>query len=62
MSKLSELVDKPTVVDNNHESLYRSYWILHQIHDWLGRGMPAEIAVEMIDALLHWPKSDEAGH
>lgn len=41
----------PTVVDNNHESIYRSYQILERVKVMLNRGDSRETIVEMISFL-----------
>ena len=36
--KLSEILNYPTVVDNNHESVYRSHQILMYVLEMVKRG------------------------
>lgn len=34
-----------------HESLFRSFQILRQVKDWLGKGLPAEAILELIEIM-----------
>lgn len=41
--------DYPTVIDNNHESLYRSYQTLDLVKDMLNRYDSVETILEVIE-------------
>ena len=41
----------PTIVDNNHESLYRAYQILEAVKWLLSKDTPAEVIAWIIDSL-----------
>ncbi len=48
MKDLKEIAKFPTVIDNNHESLYRSYQILNQVLNMLERGDSQETILEVV--------------
>ncbi len=49
--KLFEIVNFPTVVENNHESVLRSYHILQKVKYYLKEEVPSKIILELIDEL-----------
>ena len=46
-----EIKEMPTVVDNRHESLFKSYHVLEQIRQMLERGDSKETVLEVIEFL-----------
>ena len=46
--KLFEIVNIPTVVENNHESVLRSYHILQKVKDYLQDRVPHKVILEII--------------
>ena len=57
--KLEQIVWLPVVVDNNHESIYRSYQILEKVKEMLARGDSKETimeAIEFMEAAIHETK------
>lgn len=48
---LFEIVNFPTVVENNHESVLRSYHILQKVKDYLQDGVPHKVILEIIEEL-----------
>jgi hypothetical protein len=53
MTHISDIQNLPTVVDNNHESLYRSYHILNHVLKMVKRGDKAESIIEMAELMKH---------
>jgi hypothetical protein len=51
MDKIQEVLRFPTVIDNNHESLYKSYHTLRYIITMVNRGDSAETINEMFEFL-----------
>jgi hypothetical protein len=51
MTEIKEIISLPTVIDNNHESLYRSYHTLRYIMIMVNRGDSAETINEMFEFL-----------
>lgn len=49
--KILEIVALPTVVDGNHESVYRSYHILSKVKSYLSEGVPYNIIAELIEEM-----------
>lgn len=45
---LHKIVEIPTVVDNNHESLYRSYHTLQLVITLLEKGTPSEVVLAIL--------------
>jgi hypothetical protein len=53
MSKILAIKTMPTIYNNVHESIYRSYHTLHLVCEMLGRGDSAESIKEVISAIEH---------
>ena len=49
--KVSDIAKCPTVQDNVHESMYRSFQILDKVKYWLREGMPTKLVLELIDEM-----------
>ena len=49
--KLVEIKEMPTVVDNSHESLFKSYHVLDKVKKMLERGDSKETILEVIEFL-----------
>ncbi len=56
MTEIQEIISLPTVIDNKHESSYRSYHTLRYIMTMVNRGDSAETINEMYEFL------NEANH
>ncbi len=54
--KLQEIANHPTVLSNNHESLYRSYHILKQVMEMVNRGDSKETIAEVVELLNQLPE------
>ena len=54
MDAIDSIRAMPTVIENNHESLYRSYNILAFVKEWCRRGVPSQI-------ILIWVEHMESG-
>jgi len=52
---LKEIQRMPTVLDKNHESVYRSYHILAQVLNMIKRGDSKETIYEVVDFLNEYP-------
>lgn len=48
---LKDIIKMPTVVDNNHESVYRSYHILLKVIEMVERNDSKETIIEIADFL-----------
>lgn len=46
--RFSQLASMPTVLDNKHESLYRSYHTLQLVKELLEKGTPGEVVLAII--------------
>jgi hypothetical protein len=51
MGKLASIKERPTVIDNNHESLYRSYHILDYVLKLVERDDSKDTIFEVVDYL-----------
>jgi hypothetical protein len=51
MSKIHAIKNMPTVYNNTHESIYRSYHTLALVCEMLGRGDSSESIKEVIAAI-----------
>lgn len=49
--KLFEIAKVPTVVDQSHESVLRSYHILQKVKIYLQEGVPPKVILEIIAEL-----------
>lgn len=49
--RYDEIRAMPTVVDNNHESIYRAYAILEEAKRLLEKGTPGDVVLEIIQHL-----------
>lgn len=49
--RYDEIRAMPTVVDNNHESVYRAYAILQEAKRLLEKGTPGDVVLEIIQHL-----------
>jgi len=49
--KFSEICKMPSVRNNVHESVYRSYQILERVKEYLAKGYSAEMILEMIETM-----------
>lgn len=60
--RFSQLAAMPTVLDNKHESLYRSYHTLQLVKDLLEKGTPSEVVLGIIGEIenLQSPKTGSA--
>ncbi len=47
--KINEIAHMPTVIDNTHESVYRSYQLLQKVKELLADGTPNGVILEMIE-------------
>lgn len=45
-----------------HESLLRSFAILEQVKEWLEKGVPNDVIIDLIWELEHYPETDEEGN
>ena len=52
---IEELKNYPTVIDNNHESLYRSYQLMEKVITMLERGDSTETIFEIIQEVIKEP-------
>ena len=50
-NKWREIVNEPTVIDGVHESIYRCRAILDKAMNYLKRGMPGELVVEIVEEM-----------
>jgi hypothetical protein len=53
--KMNEILQMPTVVDNVHESIFRSYHILGYVVKLINRQDSKETILEIVDFLNGWP-------
>ncbi len=57
--KLRQIAAMPTltreVPENSHESVLRAFWILEKVKDWLRRGVPADVILELVAELEERP-------
>ena len=56
MKSILQVLEYPTVVDNNHESVYRSYQVLELAEDLLERYTPPDVVLFIIRELRQYPK------
>lgn len=56
---LLEIQDMPTVIDNIHQSAYRTSGILNQVLQMIDRGDSSETIKEVVDLLMRDVKSVE---
>ena len=49
--ELKEIIKMPTVIDNTHESVYKSYQILNKVKEMLLRGDSQKTIIETINYL-----------
>ena len=49
--KIKEIMDYPEIVDNVHESVYRSFQILEKVKYYLSKNVPPEIVLEIIEEM-----------
>lgn len=52
MDNLKDIVDSPTVIHNNHESLYRSYQTLQYVIKMVERGDSKETIQELVQFIF----------
>ena len=50
--KISEIKKLPTVIGNNHESLFKHYHTLEKVREMLERGDSNETIIEIINELV----------
>ena len=43
-----------------HESLLRGFQILQKVKDWLKRGVPADVILELVEEMEHAPEPEES--
>lgn len=53
MVRISSILEKPTIIDKNHESLYKSYHILNYVLDMVQRGDSKDTILEVVAMLRH---------
>ena len=46
-----DVASRPTVINNTHESLFRSYHLLALVERWLADGVPAPVVLEWVAAI-----------
>ena len=51
MDSIFTVAKAPIVIDNNHESLYRSYHILRLVKQWLKDGVPAKTILQLVEEI-----------
>lgn len=50
-ARIREIAAMPTVHNNVHESVYRSYHILAYVEDLLRRGTPGDVVRDLLDEI-----------
>ena len=61
---IAELAEWPTTLDTGpngtrvHESVLRSYQVLQKAREWLMKGTPPDVVLEMIDHCMDAPGQD----
>lgn len=53
--KIAEILSFPTVINKNHESLYRSYHILSYVLEMVKRGDSKETILETAQFMSEYP-------
>lgn len=53
---IEDIQAMPTVIENNHESLYRAYHVLDKVRGLLNLNTPAEVIIEIIHECYRFPK------
>lgn len=48
---ISTIRKMPTVTDKSHESVTRAYHILEKVKDYLKRGVPVDVLLELIEEM-----------
>lgn len=56
-SILYEILKQPTVINNVHESVYRTAWVLGHVERLLRKGAPAEIVLDFIEDMANAPQT-----
>lgn len=54
---IEKLNSFPTVIDNKHESLYRSYQVLRFVKELLELGTPGEVVLAILAEIDGWRRS-----
>lgn len=60
MSNYKRIQRMPTVIDNVHESVYRSYHILETVLEMLRRGDSSETVLDVAEFLNEYPVETES--
>jgi hypothetical protein len=55
MNMITDITDKPQIIDKVHESCYRTYHILNYVMIMLSRGDSKETIKEVVDFCKHYP-------
>jgi hypothetical protein len=58
MATITEILKFPTLIDNNHESLYRSYHILNLVLKMIERGDSKETIFETVEFIKESPREN----
>lgn len=51
MDYLEQIRNMPTVIDGNHESLYRAYHVLDKVKEWLRLRTNQDVILELVEHL-----------